>query len=67
MPYYSMFGDNAPRYFRRMINDIREESLSEGVDPVDFPDYLKARGIHMEGAFFVVSDELMTFAELKYS
>ena len=66
MRSFSLFGNDAPWYFRKLVTDIREESLRLGVDPVDFPEYLKNQGIQMDGPFLLITDELITYAELKY-
>ena len=69
MKSFSLFGNEAPWYFRKLVTDIREESLRLGVDPADFPEYLKNQGIQiiqMDGPFLLITDELMTYAELKY-
>lgn len=67
MRAFSMFGNGAPWYLRELVTDIRRESLDNGVAPEDFPEYLKNQGIQMDGAFFLMSEELLTYAELKYA
>jgi hypothetical protein len=64
-----LFNKNSewPRHFRRIINDLRKQSLEEGIDPLDFPAWLKQQGIEANGPFIHVDDSLVTFSELKYT
>ena len=56
-----------PWQVRDLIKGLRAEHLDAGGDPVDFPDWLANQGIRMVGFDMHVSDELHSFALLKYS
>jgi hypothetical protein len=58
---------NFPWQIAKLIKDLRAEHLDAGGDPVDFPEWLANQGIRMVGFDMKVSDELHSFALLKYS
>ena len=50
------------------IKELRTEHLSNGGDPTKFPEWLSNQGIRMASiGVLEVSDEILTFLELKYS
>jgi len=57
-----------PNTIWNYIKELRSDHLANGGDPTEFPKWLSNQGIRME-AFGVleVSDEVMSFIELKYS
>ena len=51
---------------QRIVIALRKESLEEGVDPVDFPEWLKARGVEAVGVNISISSSLIVFDTLKH-
>lgn len=51
---------------RRLIGSMRDEFLANGGKEENFTEYLEKAGIVCVGLSMYVSDELVTFAELKY-
>ena len=67
MAKFSLFGysEDQPRDFRAIVMSLRKQSIDEGIDPVDFPEWLAAQGIQANGPIISIEDKLLTFAALK--
>lgn len=65
MAMFSLFDKYGPRDFQRIVIGLRKQSLEEGIDPVDFPEWLKKQGVWADGPMITVEDKLITFAALK--
>ena len=55
-----------PKSISLLIRSMREEFLAKGGKEEDFTKHLEKAGIFCLGLGMYVSDELVTFAELKY-
>ena len=55
-----------PKSISLLIRSMREEFLANGGKEENFTEYLEKAGIVCVGVSMYVSDELVTFAELKY-
>lgn len=67
MAQFSLFDrcDEHPRDFRSIVTSLRKQSLDEGVDPTDFPEWLAKQGVQANGPLITIDDKLITFAALK--
>jgi len=63
---FSLFDrwDEQPRDFQRIVLSLRKQSLEEGIDPGDFPEWLKSQGVWADGPMISIEDKLITFAAL---
>lgn len=65
MAQFSLFDKDGPRDFRSIVVNLRKQSLEEGVDPIDFPEWLAEQGVRAVGPMVTIDDKLITFAALK--
>jgi len=65
MTTFSLFEKDGPRDFRNIVIGLRKQSLEEGIDPVDFPEWLKKQGVSADSGWITIEDKLITFAALK--
>jgi len=51
----------------KLIQQLREDFLAAGGDPLNFPEYLKLQGVSTVNEFIVVEDDFVTMATLKFA